>query len=72
MSRRSGPGSLHLATNRGSVAMSGAWTRNFGQWQEFEIGVFVNTVAEGRCDRTELFPVERLDDAVQRFWALTG
>ncbi len=52
--------------------MSGAWTRNFGQWQEFEIGVFVNTVAEGRCDRTELFPVERLDDAVQRFWALTG
>ena len=63
---------FHVVSARGAVSTTGAWTENFGQWQEYELGVAVNTVADGRIDRTEFIPVERLGDALRAFRVLTG
>lgn len=62
---------LHVAGGKGWVTTGGWWTRHVGDWREFEIGVTVCVVADGRLVRADLFAEESVDAALALFQTST-
>ena len=58
---------LHVASGKGWVTTGGWWTRHVGDWREFEIGVTVCVVEDGRLVRADLFAEESVDAALALF-----
>ncbi|MDX2381023.1 MAG: hypothetical protein QNM02_14820 [Acidimicrobiia bacterium] len=62
----------HAGSSTARLVTGGFWMVNFGQWSQFEYGIYLSVMAGSRIARLEIFPEDQLDAALARLDELTS
>lgn len=62
----------HAATSTAWLNTGCFWTINFGEWDPYEHGIYLNVVNNGKSARLEVYPDDQLEAALARFGELTA
>jgi hypothetical protein len=64
--------SVDAVSDTATLTLGSFWTRHHGRWSPYERGVYIGVARDGQLSLVEMYPDDRMDDALVRYSELSN